>query len=236
MESTVYNQSGKKVGTIALPESVFNVPLNKNVVHDVIVSMQGNARKPVAHSKDRSVVRGGGRKPWKQKGTGRARHGSRRSPLWRGGGVTFGPTNEKNFIRKINKKVRAKVLYMLLTQKLKSNELLFLDRLDVLDAKTRNAKAMFATMSSIPGFDTMNTKKRNSAFIYTTAKDSNVERGFNNFGNVGVAPLTAMNPLDITKYKYVVITDPEKSIAFLAGKMNSKKKASDKAKTLNPKP
>src|SRR3954466_2367188 len=108
MKTDIYNTEGKKAGSIDLPEAVFNQPWNNALIHQVVVSMQANARTNVAHTKDRGEVRGGGRKPWQQKGTGRARHGSIRSPIWKGGGVTHGPRNEKVFSRAIPKKMRAK--------------------------------------------------------------------------------------------------------------------------------
>src|SRR3989338_4393818 len=127
MEAKVYTQDGKESGKVKLPEDVFNLPWNSDLVHQVVVSMESNARVTVAHTKDRSEVSGGGKKPWKQKGTGRARHGSIRSPLWIGGGVTHGPRNEKNFKKKINKKMKIKALYVVLSEKLRNNEILFLN-------------------------------------------------------------------------------------------------------------
>ena len=100
METQIYNQKGEVVKKLKLSEEVFALPWNADLVHQVVVSMTSNQRDNIAHTKNRGDVRGGGKKPWRQKGTGRARHGSNRSPIWRGGGVTFGPTNEKNWSKK----------------------------------------------------------------------------------------------------------------------------------------
>ena len=124
METKIYNQKGKEAGKITLPEEVFGLPWNADLVHQVVTSMLGNARTPVAHTKIRGEVRGGGKKPWKQKGTGRARHGSTRSPIWVGGGVTHGPRNDKIYARKINRKMKAKALYTILSKKAKDGEIL----------------------------------------------------------------------------------------------------------------
>src|SRR5436853_6808436 len=127
METKIYNIEGKETGKITLPENIFGLPWNADLVHLVVVGMHANARTNVAHTKDRGEVRGGGKKPWRQKGTGRARHGSIRSPIWRGGGVTHGPRNEKNYARAIPKKIRAKALFMALSRKLKDGEIIFVD-------------------------------------------------------------------------------------------------------------
>src|SRR3954462_9048133 len=129
MESPIYNAQGKKTGTVTLPESVFGVFWNDALMHQVVTSMHSNARPNVAHTKGRGEVRGGGRKPWQQKGTGRARHGSIRSPIWKGGGVTHGPRNEKVYARKINKGMRQKALLVALSRKAKDGEVILLESL-----------------------------------------------------------------------------------------------------------
>jgi large subunit ribosomal protein L4 len=140
---TLYNIKGNEAGSGELPEGVFETPWNADLVHQVVVSMMSNARTPVAHTKDRSEVRGGGKKPWQQKGLGRARHGSIRSPIWVGGGVAHGPRNDKNFARKINRKMKAKALYAILTRKLKDGEILFVDTLILKNQKQKKRLRCF---------------------------------------------------------------------------------------------
>ena len=108
MKVPLYNQEGKESGQALLPKEIFDVKFNSDLVHQVAVSQAANRRRVIAHTKGRGDVRGGGKKPWRQKGTGRARHGSRRSPIWKGGGVTFGPTKERVFKKDIPKKMRRK--------------------------------------------------------------------------------------------------------------------------------
>ncbi len=220
METKIYNQIGKESGKITLPEGVFGLPWNGDLVHQVVVSMQSNARTPVAHTKDRSEVSGGGKKPWRQKGTGRARHGSNRSPIWIGGGVTHGPRNDKNFAKKINKKMRAKALYTVLSGKLRDGEVLFVDKMETSEIKTKKAKEMLNSLGSVEGFDGLATKKKNAAYITFTQKDENTEKSFKNFGNVALNTIENMNILDVLNHKYLVITDPEKSIEVIGRRMN----------------
>src|SRR3990167_5785591 len=129
MDITLYNQSGETIGTAQLPENIFAVPMNADVVHQALVTAQANARVAIAHAKGRGEVRGGGKKPWKQKGTGRARHASIRSPIWKGGGVTHGPTKERVFSKKINKKIARKALCMVLSSKVSEGTLRIIDQI-----------------------------------------------------------------------------------------------------------
>src|SRR3989344_5840193 len=129
MESPIYNQQGKVTGKITLPESIVGVPWNADLVHEVVRLMNSNSRTAIAHTKTRGEVRGGGKKPWKQKGTGRARHGSSRSPIWVVGGVAHGPLAEKNYKRKVSKSMRAQALFSVLSKKLKDGEIIFVDSL-----------------------------------------------------------------------------------------------------------
>ncbi|MCI0619962.1 50S ribosomal protein L4 [Candidatus Wolfebacteria bacterium] len=215
MEVHVYNTRGEETRKVKLPERVFGVSWNADLVHQVVVSEESNKRTPIAHTKGRGDVRGGGRKPWRQKGTGRARHGSRRSPIWKGGGVTHGPTKEKSYIKKINKKMRAKALYTVLSRKLTDGEILFIDKVLFKGPKTRVAKALLTTLSDIKGFEGLRTKRRNAVLLALGEDSRDTKRSFRNFGNVGVEEVRNLSPVDLLTYKYVIITDPEQSVKTL---------------------
>ena len=136
MEAPLYNNKGEKKGKVNLDSPVFTTPWNESLVSQVVLAMADNSRLRNAHTKDRSEVRGGGKKPWQQKGLGRARHGSNRSPIWVGGGVTFGPRS-RSVERKVNRKMKAKALYSVLSKKLVDENLLFVDALTIKEPKTR---------------------------------------------------------------------------------------------------
>ncbi len=235
METQVYNQEGKATGKVQLPEAIFELKWNSDLLHQVVVGFMANMRTPVAHTKDRSEVRGGGRKPWQQKGTGRARHGSSRSPLWRGGGITFGPRNDKDYSKKINKKMKVKALYIALSQKLRDGEILFVDKLSFTDPKTAQAKGILTSLSSVKGFETLVSKKKNSALIAIKEKDSAIEKSFNNISNIEVEEVRNLNAYDILSHKYIIISNPQDAIAFLGSKGGSalgiKKEAMERAPT-----
>jgi large subunit ribosomal protein L4 len=222
METKIYNTNGKEAGKIQLPETIFGLPWNADLVHQVIHSMQLNARTPVAHTKSRGEVRGGGKKPWRQKGTGRARHGSTRSPIWVGGGVAHGPRNDKNYSRKINKKVKTKALYTILSQKLRDNEVLFVDALGFSEPKAKEAKLVVNRLAGVKGYESLATKKKNAALITLSKKDAAVEKSFNNFGNIEVEEIRNINPLAVLNYKYLVIANPDESLKIIGGKIEKK--------------
>ena len=143
MKYPVLDQKGKQIEEISLSKDVFGLKLNKDLMHQVIVSQQANKRQGNAHTKQRGEVSGGGRKPWKQKGLGRARHGSTRSPIWKGGGTTFGPINEKIFEKKIPKKMKRKAMFMGLSSKVESKDLILVDNIKISKAKTKLALEIF---------------------------------------------------------------------------------------------
>ena len=219
MEANVYNQEGKKVGTVKLPETVFSEKWNPDLVHQVVVSMESNKRRSTASVKDRSEVRGGGKKPWKQKGTGRARHGSRRSPIWVGGGVTHGPSNEKNYHKKINKKMRARALMSVLSKKFSDNEVIFVDSLSFSEPKTGDAKKVLSALSSVGGFERLSTKRKNAALLSLFESSGNTHKSFRNFSNLEIREASSLNPVSILSSTYLIIENPEKSFEVLESRL-----------------
>lgn len=233
MESPIYNAQGKKTGTINLPESVFGVFWNDALMHQVVTSMHSNARPPVAHTKGRGEVRGGGRKPWQQKGTGRARHGSIRSPIWKGGGVTHGPTKDKNYEKAIPKKMRAKALYMALSRKLKDGEILFVDSFGISEPKTSVAKKSLVALSKISGFSKITTKGKNAALITFADPTEAVTKSFRNISNVSYVPVRQLNPIQVLGNSYIIIENPEASLAIVESRL---KKVTEGAEKKAPAP
>lgn len=215
MDAKVFSLEGKETGTVTLPATVFGVAWNADLVHEVVIGMQANAREGTAHTKDRSEVRGGGKKPWKQKGTGRARHGSRRSPIWVGGGVAHGPRSEKDYSVKINKKVRAKALACVLSKKLADQEVLFVDSLTLAEPKTKDAKAIVSALAKGADKATLATKRKNAAVVILGTRNLATEKSFRNFGNIEVVQAKDVNPVDLLTYKFVVVADASSSIEIL---------------------
>jgi len=223
MKTSILDQKGKDIKQIDLPSEIFEVSWNNDLVHDVIVSMMSNSRSNTAHAKDRGEVRGGGKKPWRQKGTGRARVGSIRSPLWRGGGVTFGPRNDRNYTKKINKKVKAKALAMILSRKFKDGELILIDSLGTKDGKTKEAISILKAISANKGLEKIFTKRKNAALITLSARNKASERSFRNIKSIRTDLVQNMNVVDLLNYKFVVIENPEESLDILKKRVSTKK-------------
>lgn len=200
MNVAVLNNKGEKVKEITLPKEVFEIPWNSDLVHQVVRSHMANRRVAIAHTKGRGDVRGGGKKPWRQKGTGRARHGSRRSPLWVGGGVTFGPTSERNFKQKINKKMNRKALLAVMSRKAKDREVLVLDALSL---KTTKTKEMASLLKQLP-------LPRLNALVAIPSHDPHVERASRNIPRVTVMSASQLSVLDLLNHKYFIF--PEASL------------------------
>ena len=207
MKTIVYNLEGKKVKDIELSEAVFNVALNSELLHEVYVSMDANQRVAIAHTKGRGEVAGSGRKPWKQKGTGRARAGSASSPIWRGGGVVFGPTKDRNFKKKINKKANTKSILMALSEKLRSEQLIIVDKLEAANKKTKDI-ASALTALKLKGSVLINLAEgETDTFLYTR-----------NLKKVKCTPVNNLNVLDILNHKSLVLS--EESVKYLEKKYN----------------
>ena len=207
-EMPIFSMAGKKVGTIALPKDIFSVSWRSDLVHQVTTAMQANARQNRANTKDRSEVRGGGKKPWKQKGTGQARHGSSRSPIWRHGGVTFGPRSERDFSEKINRKMRIGALLAVLSKKAADGEIILVDTFSFAKPSTKTAKSVLAALAS--GTDAkFLLKKKNAALLALAAYDAPTIKSFSNFGNIKTEEVRNLNPLEVMTSKYLIIEKPE---------------------------
>lgn len=224
LEANIYTADGKKSGTLTLPEGVFGVAWNDSLMHQVVTAMQANARSSVAHTKFRGEVRGGGKKPWQQKGTGRARHGSIRSPIWKGGGVTHGPRAEKVYERTIPRKMRAKALCMALSRKLKDNEVIFVDSFGLTAPKTAVAKKALVALSRIGGFEKLSSKKKNAALVALTDGSGASYKSFRNVGNITAVAARNLNPVSILGSTFLILENPESTIQLLSNRIVSKTK------------
>lgn len=219
MEATIYNKEGKAAGKIELPAEIFGLSWNADLVHQVLTSMNQNQRMNTASTKDRSEVSGTGRKPWKQKGTGQARHGSRRSPIWVKGGVAHGPNPDRNYAKKINKKMNAKALFTAISKKMKDGQVLFVDSLDMGAMKTKEASKALSNLGSISGFDRLKGSKKVVAHITIAKQEENILKSFNNIPFVEVAEMRNLNLLDVMNRKYLIIASPKESVEFLSSKL-----------------
>lgn len=218
LEAPVYTDKGTTTGTITLPESIFGLKWNNDLVHQVVTSMLSNKRAGTAHTKDRGEVRGGGKKPWKQKGTGRARHGSSRSPIWVGGGTTHGPRREKDYSKKINKKMRTKALFTILSKKFNSGNILLVEALAVSAPKTKDAVAILSKLSKVDGFGKIASKKKTAALIALPEITEAVQKSFANLPGITLVKTSELSALAALNANHIVLVDPNKSIELLSKK------------------
>ncbi|KPJ71516.1 hypothetical protein AMJ50_01855 [Parcubacteria bacterium DG_74_3] len=203
MKYSIYNQEGKKTGEILLAKEIFGVEVNSDLIHQVVTSQMANRRKVIAHTKDRGEVSGGGRKPWRQKGTGRARHGSIRSPLWRGGGITFGPTKERVFKKKIPRKMKRKALFMVLTTKAQNKLLLILDKLETAKPKTKEMAKIIKNLKF----------KQGSVLLALPRLNKNIILATRNLPQVETIEARNLNALDLLSFKYLIM--PQETIKVI---------------------
>ena len=189
----IYNTSGEQVGEITLKDEIFGVPVHETVLHDVVVMQLANRRRGTHDTKTRAEVRGGGRKPWRQKGTGRARHGSIRSPIWRGGGIIFGP-HPRDYRYSLPKKVRRLALKSALSDKVNTGSLLILDELKMDQPKT---KEMALILSNL---------KVQDALVVTAGRDDVVEKSARNIPNIKPMVANSLNVYDILAYDKLILT------------------------------
>lgn len=192
----LYNQEGKETGSVELDSSLFAVPIQQEIVHEAVIAQMANSRVAIAHTKDRGEVAGTGKKPWKQKGTGRARHGSRRSPIWVGGGITFGPRSNRNFSVKINRKTRRKALAMVLSDKVNEGKFVAIEQLVVPEGKS---KILAQILSKLP----IAGKK---TLILVEPENRDVSKAASNIPNVETLPINALNVVDLLKKPNVLIS------------------------------
>ncbi|MEK7146702.1 MAG: 50S ribosomal protein L4 [Patescibacteria group bacterium] len=196
MVAEVINQKNEKIGEINLPDEIFNAKWNPDLVHQVMTVQIANKRQPLAHTKNRAEVRGGGKKPWRQKGTGRARQGSIRSPLWPGGGITFGPRNEKIFARKINKKMRRLAVVSLLSKKLADQEVKILDNFNIPDYKTKNLQTLKKAVI-----------KNSSALLVPETGNKNIYMASGNLPKISASAPANLNVYELLSHRYVIFSE-----------------------------
>ncbi len=195
MRADLYNQKKEKVGDIEIPDKIFGAKWKPELARQAVLTWLANHRQTIAHVKDRSEVKGGGKKPWRQKHTGRARVGSSRSPLWAHGGVTFGPRNERIFAKKINKKMKQNALYSLFSKKLKDKEVYFVDSLKIKEAKTKNA------VTIVKNF--FGKERKNILFIIPNENKAFSLAG-RNIAGVSISNSNNINIYDCITNKYII--------------------------------
>lgn len=193
-EVALYNTEGKEIGNAALPDNLFDVEVDEDIMHEVVNMQLASRRRGTASTKKRGEKRGGGRKPWRQKGTGRARHGTIRSPLWVGGSVVFGP-KPRDYSYKLPKKVKRKALKSALSAKLRDGEVIVIDEFKLEEPKTKEVVSLLENLTI-----------EQKALIVTAGPDSNVYKSVRNIPGVMSIEAQNLNVYDILKYDYMILT------------------------------
>jgi large subunit ribosomal protein L4 len=197
----VYNQQAEIIGEQELTDEVFGLTVNPALVHQAMVAQLANTRSVIADTKDRSEVRGGGKKPWKQKGTGRARAGSSRSPIWIGGGVTFGPRKDRNFSKKLNRKMKQKAVMMALSDKIQQDSLVVIDNLEMKTFKTKDFLAV------LNAFEKEILPSRRKLLLINSSKDKHVFYSGRNIKGVTIINPENINIVDLLSCRQVLISE-----------------------------
>ena len=196
-KAAVYNQTGEKVAEMELNPKIFGIEkIDAGLVHFAVKAQRNNARHSIAHTKNRGEVSGSGKKPWKQKGTGRARAGSIRSPIWRGGGITFGPRSNRNYSLKINQSAWRKAIFSILTDKLQSKKLTIVDNLDKI-SKTKDLANKLKGIATQASFGT-------KYMLVIGRHDKELEAAGRNISNIKIIQANQLNAVDLIKYDLIV--------------------------------
>lgn len=217
----LYNQKAEEVGDLSLADKVFGVKLNETLVHQAMVTQMANMRQVLAHTKTRAEVRGGGRKPWRQKGTGRARAGSSRSPIWIGGGIIFGPTKDRNFHKNINKKMSQKAILMVLSDKAQNNNLIAMESLLIDEYKTKPINEILKNLAGRNNQEAPKTAEKKtgaaktgtgtkrgkrSFLVINEKKEEKLKYSIRNLSGVKLINLDNINIVDLLTYRDLVLT------------------------------
>ncbi|MEK7162824.1 MAG: 50S ribosomal protein L4 [Patescibacteria group bacterium] len=195
MTIDIFNKKNEKVDTVDLPDRIFGVKWNPDLVHQALITQLANKREPIAHAKGRGEVSGGGKKPWKQKGTGRARHGSIRSPIWKGGGVTHGPNKERNFSKKINRKMNRLAIFSVFSKKIKDNEIKIIDKFDASIEKTNEWKKILSNIIDL----------RSRLLLIPASFNNGVHRAISNIKKIDAISSKSLNVYDLLKTKNIIL-------------------------------
>lgn len=192
-QASIYNEQGQRVGEMTLADAIFQTPSDPAFIHEIMVAERANARRAIANTKTRGEVRGGGKKPWRQKGTGRARQGSIRSPQWVGGGIVFGPTSGRDYSVKVNRKAKRKALFATLTDKLANEKLFVLEQITTTEPKTKHAASV---LGRLPVDRTV--------LLVASSSNPSLMRMVRNLQNVKLVTANSLNVLDALTYRTVI--------------------------------